>query len=180
MTLGYYVHLHVVFACDDHSGLAEAARRHLALLAEDRRHIAESICSDGQWLAEGEIEEGGGEQVLETHCREVLDYLRYLSKQSGPCHGAKGGLSFWGEVTNYGRPRLFVALLRPFFEDILKHGWRFGLCSHEHILVFDECEGEEHASAHEIYLECDSPEAVEKANLIITNHDRLPFAWMQF
>ena len=33
--MGYYVHLSVIFSCDENEGVAELAKRHMALLPED-------------------------------------------------------------------------------------------------------------------------------------------------
>jgi len=157
--MGWYVHLHVCFACDFNDGVAELARKHLETIEDD----------------------GGNDHY------EARLFLQDLSKRTGTNEGPKGGLSLWGIIGNFTKADVFVEALRPFWEELLSRNsgdedsWEdessigFPL-SFEHVLVFYEDEGFEAASAYEIGW--DDPDA-ENRKLIIRHHGPLPFAWMQ-
>jgi hypothetical protein len=87
--MGYYVHLHVAFSCDDNEPVAELAKKHLPLMTEQ---------ADG--------------------AREARWFLEDLSKRTGGNKGPKGGLSLWGITGNYTRGEAFVEALRPFFTEM--------------------------------------------------------------
>lgn len=85
----------------------------------------------------------------------------------------------WGIVGNNTDAASFVATLEQFWLDLLCV--EDGPLSHEHILVFHEPEQSEQASAIEISLEePDEPVDRADAKLVVTEHEDLPFAWMQF
>lgn len=147
--MGWYVHIHVCFACDRNEPVAELAKRHrLALAGEDG--------DDGD--------------------RAAVWFLEDLARRTGGNHGPKGGLSMWGMVGNYTNGESFCEALKPFFEEMLRHGIG-GICQHEHILVFEEQEQSDSAIAYEIMLDGDYASDVRK--VVIKTHTGLPFAWMQ-
>ena len=148
--MGLYVHIHVCFACDNNESVAQLAARHLPVVK----------ARDGD---DGDTAAGW--------------FLKALSERTGGNPGPKGGLSLWGMVGNYTRGESFCDALKPFFEEMLHHRVG-GICQHEHILVFVEREQSEAATAYEIMLSGDY--GSETRELVIKQHDRLPFSWMQF
>lgn len=165
--MGHYVHLSVIFACDQNDAVADLAKRHLTRCAES--HAPKpgcDICSDGY---------------------EARAFLTALSERSGGNPGPKGGLSLWGMIGNYTNGESFVEALRPFWYDLLmgdrEHGDAWGgPLDHEHILVFVEHEQSEQAEAFEIFLEeTDTVQFPRRytSNLIVRHHENLPFAWHQ-
>lgn len=128
--MGWYVHLHVCFACDNNDGVAQLAKEHLHTMGE-------------------EYDKGY------ARC-----FLEHLSQRSGRNPGPKGGLSLWGMVANgSGMAEKFVELLKPFWEDLLSEKGDGGPCGFEHILVFYEEEQSEAANAYELFWDDeDSPD----------------------
>lgn len=90
ITMGWYVHLNVCFACDNNDGVAELANHHMATFLGDGEH------------------------------REAEWFLNALSLRSGFNPGSKGGLSTWGIIGNYTNGTRFVDVLRPFWKDLLR------------------------------------------------------------
>ena len=111
--MGFYVHIHVCFACDRNDAVATLAKEHAAKLPSD---------------ADGE--------------REAHWFLEDLAGRTGNNRGPKGGLSLWGIVGNYTMPEVFVETLKPFWRDLLA-GVDGGPCDFEHVLVFYEREQSE-------------------------------------
>lgn len=155
--MAYDVHIHVCFACDKNDEIAALAKKYALDVTSDR---------DG--------------------CREARWFLDELSKRSGDNLGSKGGLSLWGMTGNYTNVSLFCETLRPFWEALLS-GRREGPCEHEHIIVFEECEQTEAATAYEIGWADERGEWADQSpkyeagnRLLIKKHERLPFSWMQF
>jgi hypothetical protein len=131
--MGYYVHIHVCFACDTNEGVAALALKHKAMLSDS---------NDG--------------------AREAGWFLADLVKRTGHNPGPKGGLSTWGIVGNYTRGEAFVKTLMPFWLELLSGDIDGGPCSFEHILVFEEPEQTERTIAYEIFLEDrDDPKTLE-------------------
>ena len=128
--MGFYVHIHVCFACDDNSGVAELAAKHAATFPT--------------------YEQGNA-------IRYVRWFLDDLAKRTGGNDGPKGGLSMWGMVGNYVRVEEFCERLRPFWAELLA-GVKGGPCDCEHVLVFEEREQTERAIAYEIALNEDTEE----------------------
>ena len=118
--MGWYVHLHVCFACDTNEGVAAAAKKHLPSIVDD----------------------GDGERAARW-------FLEALAERTGNNPGPKGGLSLWGIVGNYTQADRFCECLRPFWEELLS-GVDGGPCDHERVLVFEEPEQSEAANAYEI------------------------------
>ena len=90
--------------------------------------------------------------------------------------GPKGGLSLWGMTGNYTRVDAFCDILLPFWRDLLV-GFEGGPCSFEHVIVFEEREQVESATAYEIQWDDDE---LPQREMLIKKHEKLPFAWMQF
>ncbi len=128
--MGFYVHIHVCFACDSNDGVAELAAKHAAAFPP---------C------------------VPNDSSRYARWFLDDLAKRTGGNDGPKGGLSMWGMVGNYTRVDEFCEELRPFWKDLLQ-GVEGGPCGHEHVLVFEEKEQTERAIAYEISLDEDTEE----------------------
>lgn len=128
--MGWYVHIHVCFACDTNVGVAAIAAKHLpALAALDT--------ADG--------------------AREARWFLGDLAGRTGGNSGPRGGLSLWGMVGNYTRGDVFCEVLRPFWEDLLS-GVDGGPCSFERVVVFVENEQSDAATAYQIgWDDNDSP-----------------------
>jgi hypothetical protein len=122
--MGFYVHLHVCFACDRNDGVAALARKHLHRV----------VSAEDYWN------------------KEVVWFLTDLSERTGPNPGPKGGLSMWGMVGNYSSGETFCEALRPFWQELLA-GVDGGPNQFEHILVFEETEQRERAIAFEISAE---------------------------
>ena len=139
--MGFYVHLHVAFACNSNDGVAALAKKHLAEVPAPVDGYRE-----------------GGE-------KEAVWYLEELSKRTGNNPGPKGGISLWGVIGNYTEPEKFVSTLLPFFKELLSGSIEGGPCSFEHIIVFHEREQTEQASAIEVFLDEDKKEIITK------NHD---------
>jgi hypothetical protein len=161
--MGHYVHLSVIFACDDYGDVAPLAAKHLAALPEE---------ASSEQLGRGEFED----------LREARRFLHDLSERSGRQHcGHKGGLATWGIVGNYTTGKGFVETLRPFWTDLL-HG-EGAPFDFEHIMVFVEAEQRERADAYEIFLEVipdpNAPDGARLGPVVIKHHPDLPFAWMQ-
>ena len=125
--MGYYVHLHVAFACDENEPVARLAKKYLAQLAPKKN-------SDSLGAARR--------------------FLRALSRRTSANPGEKGGISIWGEIGNYTRGDQFCQILRPFWNDLLTtHPQTGGPLDFEHILVFCEPENHERTTAYEIFLD---------------------------
>lgn len=118
--MGWYVHLHVCFACDTNEGVAGLAKKHLPSVSDD---------SDGE--------------------RAARWFLEALSTRTGNNPGPKGGLSLWGIVGNYTKAETFCEALRPFWMDLL-NGVDGGPLDFERVLVFEEQEQSDAANAYEI------------------------------
>ncbi|MBW4457125.1 MAG: hypothetical protein KME55_33160 [Nostoc indistinguendum CM1-VF10] len=128
--MGWYVHLHVCFACDRNEGVAQLAKQHIETLDE------------------------------KNHRGYAGAFLQNLSERTGQNPGTKGGLSLWGMVGNgSGIAEEFVESLKSFWEDLLSEKEDGVPCSFEHILVFYEEEQSEAANAYEIFWDdADSPQ----------------------
>ena len=152
--MGYYVHLSVVFSCDQNDGVAALAKKHLTVLPPADH---------------------------EDHCDEAQWFLEDLAGRTGENRGPKGGLSTWGMVGNYTHAEEFVKVLAPFWLELLQADGESGgpLC-HEHILVFYEPEQSEAANAIEIVLESEDEMERGKGRLVIYHHQGLPFCWGQY
>jgi hypothetical protein len=120
--MGYYVHIHVAFACDENEPVAALAAKHRPSIAE-----GDDGARAAQW------------------------FLDDLAKRTGKNHGTKGGLSLWGMIGNYTVVESFVSVLRPFWREMLTSE-AGGICNFEHILVFGEREQTEKTTAYEIFL----------------------------
>jgi hypothetical protein len=120
--MGYYVHLHVAFNCNENDDVAELARKH------SRRLEDASVPSECLW------------------------FLENLSARTGQNPGPKGGLSLWGIVGNKTDVNGFIDFLKDFWLDLLSGEVDGGPCDHEHIIVFYENEGSERAHCYEIAL----------------------------
>jgi hypothetical protein len=145
--MAWDVHIHVCFACDDNEPVAELARKHLALLPQ-----GEDAELAAQW------------------------FLESLASRTGQNFGPKGGLSLWGMIGNYTDAECFCEMLRPFWCELLSEV-RGGPCNHERIIVFEEPEQREAATAYEIGW--DDPHSTSR-ELFIRTHEKLPFSWQQF
>lgn len=130
--MGYYVHVHVCFACNKNDGVAALAKKHRPLLPSDSEGV-----------------------------REAGWFLDSLAERTGHNPGPKGGLSMWGMVGNYTRVDEFVEVLRPFWLDLLGD-IDGGPCDFEHILVFEEREQTERTTAYEIIKNDDNAIEVKK------------------
>ena len=148
--MGYYVHLSVIFSCNNNDAVAELARAHLSRLST--KDSDESV-HEASW------------------------FLGALSQRAGDNPGPKGGLSCWGTVGNYTHVGKFVEVLRPFWTDLL-HEVPGGPLDFEHVMVFYEEEQTEHAYAYEIFQERLEGDR-QFGDLIVRHHPDLPFAWMQ-
>lgn len=145
--MGWYVHIHVCFACDRNEGVAALARTHRPTIEDE---------SDGH--------------------RAAGWFLDDLATRTGENRGPKGGLSLWGMVGNYTQAETFCECLRPFWVDLLSD-IDGGPCSHERVIVFEEPEQKEAATAYEIGW--DDPHSAART-LMIKKHESLPFSWQQF
>lgn len=145
--MGWYVHIHVCFACNKNEGVAALAKKHRPSIADD---------SDAH--------------------RAAGWFLDDLAERTGENRGPKGGLSLWGMVGNYTEVEAFCDCLKPFWIDLLSEV-EGGPCNHERIIVFEEPEQREAATAYEIGW--DDPGS-EVRSLIIKKHESLPFSWQQF
>lgn len=157
--MAHDVHLHVAFNCNSNDGVAELARQHLPAV---------------------KAATGAESTVYQPELGpEAAWFLEDLSRRTGENPGPKGGLSLWGIVSNHTQAQVFAEVLRPFWDDLLRRGVDGGPSAHHHILVFYEEEQSEQANALEIYLHGDVWFDRDNCSLVITNHQGLPFAWMQ-
>lgn len=147
--MGFYVHIHVSFACDNNDEIAALAKEYLS----GAKKLTEEDSPDAHFTAR--------------------KFLESLASRSGNNEGPKGGLSLWGMVGNYTRVDLFCELLVPFWKDLFKCSEGPG--PWEHIIVFEESEQSEQAIAYEIFLE---DEGYGNGGLITRRHE-LPFCWNQ-
>jgi len=115
-------------------------------------------------VSEGEMVDG---------IREAVWFLADLSKRTGSNPGPKGGLSLWGMVGNYTDAEAFVNVLRPFWADLLAVEGAEPF-DYERIVVFEEREQSERASAYEIRLA-----GKKNGSVSVKKIDDLGFAWMQ-
>jgi hypothetical protein len=122
--MGYYVHIHVSFACDWNDGVAALAARH----AEAFQNVP-----------------------LDDGTRYAKWFLDDLAQRTGENKGPKGGLSLWGMVGNYTRADEFCECLKPFWRDLLSGEMDSGPGGHAHVIVFAEREQTERAEAYEIW-----------------------------
>ena len=53
-------------------------------------------------------------------CIEARWFLNELSNRRGTNPGPKGGLSLWGIIGNATHPEVFVGVLKPFWERVLR------------------------------------------------------------
>lgn len=141
--MAWDVHIHVCFPCDANDGVAELAKKHRPSIVDD---------SDGS--------------------RAAGWFLDDLSLRAGANRGTKGGLSLWGMVGNYTGVDTFCEVLKPFWLELLSGQVIDGPCDHEHVVVFEEQEQRQAATAYEIKR--------YDGEVVITAHSRLPFSWMQF
>ena len=141
--MGCYVHIHVCFACDTNDGVADLVKKHRPLLQDE---------TDGH--------------------RAAIWFLEDLAKRTGNNPGPKGGLSLWGMIGNYTNAETFCEVLKPFWSELLSGGIEGGPGDFEHVVVFEEQEQREAATAYEI--------ANDNGTIICTKHERLPFAFMQY
>lgn len=146
--MAWDVHIHVCFACNQNEGVAALAAKCLPTITD---------ASDGE--------------------RAAIWFLTDLSKRTGENFGPKGGLSLWGMTGNYTHADRFCEVLRPFWIDLLSE-IEGGPCNHERVIVFEEPEQSEAATAYEIGW--DEPYERETRQLFIRKHEQLPFSWMQF
>ena len=167
--MGWYVHLHVSFACDDNDSVAVLAKKHLALIEAQ------------------ETSDIGGGEIDGVWTRRAKQFLTALGERSGPNPGPKGGLSLWGMVINGNSVPDFVEVLRPFWRALLASGDDTGPMDFEHILVFYEEEQSDAAHAYEIFLDPDDKWSFDERfdpwspdrELMIKHHGPLPFKWNQ-
>lgn len=146
--MAWDVHIHVCFSCNENEGVAALALKHLPSIKD----------------------EGDGE-------RAAIWFLKSLSTRTGGNFGPKGGLSLWGMTGNYTKVNTFCEILRPFWIDLLSKV-EGGPCNHERVIVFEEQEQTEAATAYEIGW--DDPHEPATRQLFIRKHERLPFSWQQF
>lgn len=144
--MAYDVHLHVSFACDKNEGVAALAAKHLPRLAQ-------------QGVA------------LNVSYREAVWFLEDLAGRTGINRGPKGGLSLWGMVVNGAVVEDFVAVLGAFWTELLSGELDGGPLDFERVVVFEEQEQSEAATAYEI--------RVEDNALTIKKSGDLPFSWAQ-
>jgi hypothetical protein len=123
--MGWYVHVHVSFACDENEPVAEVAKKHAERHATDGGSDAECAA---RWFLDG------------------------LSERTGANMGPKGGLSLWGMTGNHTSVSEFCERLRPFWLELLQTP-KCGPLDFEHIVVFEEQEQSGQAIAYEIYLD---------------------------
>lgn len=130
--MGWYVHIHVAFSCDENEPVAKIAAKH--------RPLIEDI-NDG--------------------ARAARWFLDDLSGRTGRNPGPKGGLCLWGITGNYTKGDDFVEALRPFFKDLFENGdgnpFQF-----ERIMVFTEQEQSDAAEAWQIGYDEEARELVVK------------------
>lgn len=122
--MGFYVHVHVSFACDENEPVAWLAKKHAP-----------------NYQAEG----------ASDAARAARWFLDDLAERAGHNPGPKGGLSLWGMVGNYTRVEEFCEILRPFWTELLQTR-DCGPDVFKHIVVFEEPEQSERAIAYEIFL----------------------------
>lgn len=150
--MAFDVHIHVCFPCQDNQPVAALAWRLLKEMTVD--------IDDGR--------------------RAAVWFLEALSRRKGTNPGPKGGLSMWGMVGNYTPVDAFCEILRPFWLELLRDGVG-GICQHERIIVFEEREQTEAATAYEIGLVDEDFRAGDAApELFIKAHPSLPFSWRQY
>jgi hypothetical protein len=157
--MAHDVHLHVAFNCDSNEGVAALARKHLPAVQEVTRV------------------EGRGPAFWDP--AEAVWFLTDLSERTGSNPGPKGGLSLWGIVGNHTRAEVFAAVLRAFWDDLLRLEVDGGPQPWAHIIILYEEEQSEQANALEIYLTGDIWNDRANCSLTISKHEGLPFAWMQ-
>lgn len=149
--MGFYVHIHVCFPCDNNGWVADIATKHR--IQYDR--------------------------LLDTDAGKTASwFLESLSTRIGANPGPKGGLSLWGMVGNYTNVEEFCEILLPFWRELLAENNSFNGSpfSFERVVVFEEQEQSNAATAYEIgWNDWDSPER----EIVIKKSARLPFAWGQ-
>ena len=94
--MGWYVHIHVAFSCDENEPVAKIAAKHLPLVED---------VNDG--------------------ARAARWFLESLAGRTGRNPGPKGGLSLWGMVGNYTKGDDFVEALMAFWKELFKSGTVF-------------------------------------------------------
>lgn len=123
--MGWYVHIHVCFPCNDESAVVALAASHLR-----------------EWVLPGDADDG---------VRAAEWFLKALADGKGFNPGPKGTLCLWGMVGNYTNVESFCDVLRPFWSAMLLNN--AAMCPHERIIVFEEQEQSEAANAYEIKLD---------------------------
>lgn len=85
--MGFYVHIHVCFACDHNDGVAEIAKRHLPLLQDDApRECASFLSALSERTGSNEGTKGG------------LSLWGMVGNYTRPLEFAKALLPFWEEL----------------------------------------------------------------------------------
>lgn len=125
-------------------------------------------------------ENEGVAQLAKKHLEHLADksgpearwFLESLAARTGYNKGPKGGLSLWGVVGNYTRPKEFAEELTAFWLELLSGRIDGGPHDFERVIVMSETEQREAADAIEIWQ--------EDGQLKIVEHEQLPFSWHQY
>lgn len=150
------VELLVTFSCSEYDGVAALARRYLAGI----RPLAE-----------------------ERQCQEAVVFLEEMAARRGAMDaGPRNGVAAWTYGGNYTRPDVFVAVLQPFWDDLLRHPESGGPLRFAHVLVLYQHQDDEHASCIEVYLDTGGTIPADEAGwlaapLVVRSHSDLPFGW---
>lgn len=155
--MGFDVELLVTFPCSRLDGVSALARRHLPTIR------LEAECQD---------------------CPEAIAFLEEYAARTGPADsGPKNGLTAWTFGGNYTRPHVFAEVLRPYFDDLLRHPVEGGPIRVSHVVIIYQLQDHEQAAAIEVCLERPPFEEWEfeeswlKAPLRVRQIERLPFGW---
>jgi hypothetical protein len=131
--MGYAVHMHVCFSCEENEPVAALAKKHL-------EHLP-AITGDDEMLYNG---------ILEARW-----FLKSLSERTGD----NAGLSMWGiKGSYYTDVDKFIEVLHPFLLEMFET--ETGVFDFEHIIVFEERQQWERTIAHEISYNKDSKQVV--------------------
>jgi len=123
-------------------------------------------------------------EVGESRIIEAKWFLESLAERTGTNPGPKGGLCLWGMVANGVPPEDFVAVLGPFWEDILQEpddDELSDISPHNHIVVFYEGEDSLRCECWEIFRDFEK-HPMNDPNLpplTVKHHERLPFIFNQ-